>query len=205
MEKFSSIALIFHVISGFSALLFGLIAIVTKKGKKTHKKTGLIFFYSMLVVSISGLLVSLIRDNQFLFFISIFTFFMNYFGYRSIVNKNLTYNKLDYFVLIISALNTILMIYTLNIILLVFGGISLSLVINEIRIIFRIRKNEQLPKLTWLRRHIGMMIGTYIATSTAFLIVNVNDFEPAWIPWLAPTFILSPLIFYFSKKFIPKK
>lgn len=204
MEKFSTVALLFHVISGFSALLFGLIAIIAKKGKKTHRLTGIIFFYSMLVVSISGLIVSVFRDNQFLLFISIFTFFMNYFGYRSITNKKLNYNALDYVVLILSILNTTAMLYTLNIVLLIFGGISLSLILNEIRIIMTIKKGKKLPSLSWLRRHIGMMMGTYIATSTAFLLVNVKDFEPAWIPWLAPTFILSPMIFYFSRKFIKK-
>ena len=48
-------------------------------------------------------------------------------------------------------------------------------------------------KNDWLCTHIGRMGGSFIATSTAFLLTNIH-FEPAWIVWLAPTVIGSPII-----------
>ena len=205
MESIGTVTLFFHVIAGFSALLFGLIAIIAKKGRKVHTKTGLIFFYSMLFVAASGFLVSIIRSNQFLLYISLFTLFMNYAGYRSIQNKQIKPNKLDWIIWGVGAINSFFMIYSMNIILMVFGGLSVFLVIQDFRLFILTNKRKLIPKKTWLRRHIGMMMGTYIATSTAFLLVNVRDFEPAWIPWLTPTFVGAPLIFYFSRKFVSKK
>jgi hypothetical protein len=65
-----------------------------------------------------------------------------------------------------------------------------------------------MSKQRWLFRHIGRMMGTYIAATTAFLVVNIHS-DIRWLPWLIPTFIGTPLIFYFiytfkSKAFVSK-
>ena len=39
------------------------------------------------------------------------------------------------------------------------------------------------------------MVGTYIASITAFLVVN-NTILPGLVVWLAPGVLLTPLIFY---------
>ena len=43
------------------------------------------------------------------------------------------------------------------------------------------------------------IIGGTIATVTAVLVVNVNT-NPVWIAWLAPTVVITPLIFYWNKR-----
>jgi hypothetical protein len=46
----------------------------------------------------------------------------------------------------------------------------------------------------WWYNHIGGMGGGYIATVTAFVVVNVK-MNPGWILWLLPTAIGAPIIY----------
>jgi uncharacterized membrane protein len=205
METFINITLGVHVVSGFTALLCGLIAMLAKKGGKTHTRNGFIFFIAMLTVSLSAVAVSLQRDNQFLLHIGLFALYQNVSGYRAIKNKSRKANWLDWGMVAIGAINGAFMVATLNIVLAVFGGISLLLVAGDLNIYIRAARNLPIAKNEWLRQHIGMMMGTYIATSTAFLLVNLRTFEPYWLPWLAPTVLGVPFLMYMSRKHAPRK
>lgn len=211
METILNFSLIIHIISGFTALTSGLIIFILKKGNKQHKKIGRVFFYAMLMVIVSALLISVFKQNLFLFMIAIFSLYMNYSGYRSIQNKTLKPNSLDWIVLGIGALNMIGMIYSLNIVLMIFGGISISLVIGDIRIFIKTTRGLPIPRMAWLRRHIGMMMGTYIATVTAFIVTAgprtewYSSIQPQWLPWILPSIVLTPLIMYYTKKYASKK
>jgi hypothetical protein len=44
------------------------------------------------------------------------------------------------------------------------------------------------------------MIGAYIASITAFLVVN-NTILPSLVAWLAPGVLLTPLIFYWINQY----
>ncbi|NBG65555.1 DUF2306 domain-containing protein [Acidiluteibacter ferrifornacis] len=211
METILNFSLIIHIISGFTALTSGLIVFILKKGNKQHKKIGRVFFYAMLMVIVSALLISVLKQNLFLFMIAIFSLYMNYSGYRSIQNKTLKPNSLDWIVLGIGALNMIGMIYSLNIVLMIFGGISISLVIGDIRIFIKTTRGLPIPRMAWLRRHIGMMMGTYIATVTAFIVTAgprtewYSSIQPQWLPWILPSLVLTPMIMYYTKKYASKK
>jgi len=204
MELIYKSALVLHIATGFTALLMGLIALVAKKGQKTHKRTGMIFFIAMLGVSFSALFMSYLKPSSFLFHIGIFALYQNFSGFRATRNKSLKPAIIDWTMLSISAVNSVMMIYTFNIVLVVFGFISASLVFGELRIYIAHLRNREVPKLQWLTQHIGMMIGTYIATSTAFVVVNVNNVNPSWLPWILPTVFGVPLIVYFSRKYVPR-
>lgn len=71
----------------------------------------------------------------------------------------------------------------------VFGGIAL------LRVWQTTRSFRTLPddKAYWLYAHIIGMWGGYIATLTAFLVVNVH-FLPSVLVWLLPTVVGVPLI-----------
>jgi hypothetical protein len=205
MDIFKTIALTIHIASGTTALITGLIAILAKKGQKTHKLAGKIFFISMLTVAGSAIIISIVIKNYFLLMIGIFALLMDYFGFRAIKNKSLKPNLLDWAVLIMGFVNSFFMIYSMNTILLVFGTINSFLVLRVLRINILLMKNKPLQKLEWLIRHIGMMLGTYIATTTAFVVVNVKNVTPDWLPWLLPTFIGVPIIFFWIRKYSAKK
>ena len=200
MNIIIQIALIAHIASGSVSLLTGLIAILSPKGNKIHRTAGKIFFYSMLLVSASAITISLLKGGSFLLMIGLFAFFLTYSGYRSVKNKEFNNTSLDWFVLAIAACNSIAMLLSFNIILVVFGCLSTFLVIGDLRIFIQKMRNRPIGRQQWIVRHIGMMVGAYIATSTAFLVVNVTNFEPAWLPWLMPTFLGVPVIIYWIRK-----
>lgn len=196
MDIFYKILLYTHIISGGIALMCGSIAMLTQKGQKTHRASGKIFFYSMLLVCFTAIGIAIFKNLSFLLMVGIFALFQNYFGFRAIKNKQLSYNVIDMVVLITACINSIFMLISLKTVLMVFGLISTFLCIGQIKIYVATLKKTEIPKLLWLRQHIGMMMGSYIATLTAFLVVNVKNVQPGWLIWLTPTAILVPLMMY---------
>lgn len=205
MENLYKLFLGIHILSGFTALVTGFIAIVAQKGKKVHKKAGIIFFMGMILVCISATLISLIKQNQFLLHIGIFSFFLVYSGFRSVQHKSLYPNIMDWIVLLIVILNCAIMLFTNQIVLIVFGAIGSFLAIRDAKLLYGVKTNKITQKNVWIIRHIGMMLGGYIATFTAFLVVNVSMASLPWLPWLLPTIIGTPLIAYWTSKYQPKK
>ena len=204
MEAFNTISLYLHIISGHLALGFGLAAMILKKGSRKHKISGKIFFYSMLGVSFTGISMSIIKDIPFLLHIAIFVFYQNYAGFRAIKNKTLKPNFLDLLVLFAAVINGVFMVLSSNLVLLVFGVISLLLFIQDSVAYIKLFKGLELPKNAWLTKHIGMMIGAYIGTITAFLVVNIQSPTYGIYLWLGPTVLLVPVMIYWQRKTSPQ-
>lgn len=177
---------------------------LSSKGNKNHRLLGRLFFFSMLVVSITAVALALFKNSNFLFHIGIFVFYQNYAGYQSVKNKSLIPDWKDKLVLYLAILNAIMMLYSLNLVLLIFALISSFLTISDLWLYWKLYKARPIKKLNWLARHLGMMIGAYIGTFTAFLVVNASAFQPYWFIWLAPTFFFVPLIIYWTNKYTNK-
>lgn len=208
MKEFVQYTLYFHAFCGASALLFGILAILTKKGSKKHILSGQIYFYSMLLVAITGLIVATYRNTIFLQTIAFFAFYMAFTGKRVLKNKKeIIVTKLDWIANIVSMGVGAYMLYLgiTNLfrsgfvgaipMLLVFGGLLFWMTLQDALKM----KNKKWVKNDWLYTHIGRMGGSFIATSTAFLLINIS-FEPRWVVWLAPTFIGTPLMIASIKK-----
>jgi hypothetical protein len=196
-----------HVASGFTSLALGLIAIITQKGKKNHLLSGKYFVLSMYISSISAFIMTLLKPNQFLLAISIFTMYLIYSGNVSIKYFRLKENYIpiwkDKLPVFIAFLFSFYMIgqpvYRMIInqeffisVLLIFGLIMLSGTISDFKILSN-TENFTARNRMWLIKHISTISGAYIATVTAFLVTNIR-ISPAWIVWLAPTFIGTILI-----------
>jgi uncharacterized membrane protein len=205
MELLYKIILTLHITAGFTALSTGTWALLVKKGGKAHKIVGNIFFYAMIVVALTAVGIAIPKSQTFLLMIAIFAFFQSYFGYRSTKNRSMKPNIVDWLVLALAAGNSFFMLYSLQIVLIVFGSISTVLTVGQFTIYLKAMRGQELPRQTWLRQHIGMMMGAFIATITAFVLVNLRGFEPSWLPWLAPTAVLVPLIAYYQNKYAPTK
>ena len=201
MNSFFTSVLVLHIAAGFTALAFGLIALLSQKGKRAHLLTGRVFYWSMLIIASSAVVLSSYRLNLFLLLIAFFAFYNTLSGYRSIRNKSLRPTAFDWIITATGLLTGITMIATLNIVLLVFGSLSLMLAINEIRASVAILKGKEAPRFAWLVKHIGMMMGAYIATFTAFIVVNITFEAAPWLPWLAPTIIGVPLLVRWQRKY----
>lgn len=209
--------LILHILCGFSALLSGTVAIFTKKGKGRHVKTGQIYLWSMTAVGITALYLSMVRPNIFLLLISIFSFYMTWSGYRAIHWKNRPMDTIPYVfnlaLTVAVALSGLVMIGVpvanwagINIapvisrfstILLVFGIINTGMAGLDLINLFRPSRSS---KFWWMYQHIGRMGGAFIATVTAFVVVNIT-FLPDLIVWLAPTIVGTPLISWAVRKY----
>lgn len=83
-----------------------------------------------------------------------------------------------------------------GVVMLVFGAIGTLMVYGDIKFYQGIIKSRTF----WLRGHIARMCGAYIASLTAFLVVNIY-FLPPLVIWLLPTVIITPLIVKWSRKY----
>lgn len=189
-----------HVAFGMTALGTGLTAIVMKKGSKHHNRSGLLYYYAIMGVILTSFYISIARENQFFFHLSLFVLYLTYSGYRSIKNKQLVPSSLDWLIWLIGAANGLAMIWTMSTVMIAFGAITLLNVTTDARLFYRAVKGIELPKSAWLVRHVGMMMGSYIGTVTAFLVNNYNYAPAPWLLWLLPTAILVPLILYWTRR-----
>ncbi len=204
MDVLMSGLLWMHIVAGTAALVAGLLAMASRKGGRLHRRSGSVFYISMAVVAASALVLAANGGSRFLAHIAVFSVYQLYAGKRSLVDKSLKPRPADWLFLAIFVVNALMMVATMNVILVVFGSIALMLGLSEAGT-FRGASRGLLPKRAWLRRHIGMMVGTYIGTVTAFVVVNVNFVQPSWLPWVLPTAIFVPLIVYWQRKYASGK
>lgn len=214
MELLFKIILVIHVIAGSIGLFTGTINIIRKKGDKPHRLIGQFFVYGMLINAVAGFIMSILHENLFLLIIAVFSFYMTATGQRILFLKRLDKwqsPKLIDWILTFTMMffGTLFIVYgvylkivdvNLGTVLIVLGTISILMTRKDIMLY----KGFTTVKNYWLLIHIQRMIGAYIASLTAFLVVN-NTYLPPMLAWLLPTIILVPLIFYWSKtKAIPK-
>ncbi len=188
-----------HIAGGTTALVTGLLAMLFDKYKKKHRQAGLVFFWSMNLVTVSAIGLSSIRHNLFLLAIGIFSFYMNFTGYRAIKNKSMKYRWIDWLVTILAAGTAVFMLSTGNTVLLAFGSILLFLNYRNTKLQW-LNDEERKEKRPWRYiAHLGNMGGTYISALTAFVVVNINFVKPVWLIWLLPSIIGVPFIIYYTE------
>jgi uncharacterized membrane protein len=213
METAFKIIRIIHILAGATALVTGLIAMLTLKGAKAHRFNGKLYFWSMAFIFVSSIYMSLFKDMLFFVLIAFFSFQGAFNGYRILYLKKLNQGQkaetIDYIGLIVGALATIIMLYLgignmgknnqAGIILLIFGVFYASGVWQE----YRKFKKPPDEKMFWMYKHIGQMGGAYIATMTAFLVNNYRFFPflPPIVLWLLPTVVGVVIITTVLKKY----
>ena len=197
--------LLIHVIAGILSLFAGIIAIVaTPKGNKLHKKSGILYFWCMVIIFITSLLAILFfKFNIFLFGIAVLSFFTSFTGYRSLKRKKPNdvkwYDKFVAYAGLMSGLGLAgFGVFTyfkysnigLVILCIVFGMLLAS---NAYKDIKHFKKSEY-GKMWWWFHHLNMMMASFIATVTAALVNNIykivklGDWD--FIFWLLPKIIL---------------
>lgn len=203
--------LILHIIGGTVALVSGGIAFTVRKAKGWHTKSGITFYYAMLLMGVSAIILCVLKFNPFLLIVGLFSLYMAITGYRSIrlsADKPVSLQT-DWFVwrLTLCVMLFYLLVYLQSAntgmapVLMVFSTILLLMLILDFKFL---KKKQTRNRQQLLRRHISRMGGAYIATVTAFFVTNVH-LEPAFISWLLPTAIGTPAIIYFQNKYTGKK
>ena len=194
-----------HILAGTIALLCAALAVSSEKGKRLHVLAGRAYFWGMATIFLTAIPMSIITSNIFLFLIAIFSFYLAFAGMRFARNRKGVATTLDWTavgLMILSGLGMWILsaIYFSNnnsqyIVLLVFGFLAIALGYAD----FRSYKNKTATGKKRLSRHLTNMMGGTIAVITAVLVVNV-DLEPAWVWWVIPTLLITPVIFWWNVK-----
>lgn len=194
-----------HILAGTIALLCAALAVSSAKGKKIHVLSGRIYFCCMFVIFLTAIPMSIINNNILLFLIAIFSFYLAFAGLRFARNRKGIAATLDWIavgLMILSGASMWILaaIYFANdnsqyIPLLVFGFLAMALGYRD----FKSYQNKTAIGKERIARHLTNMLGGTIAVVTAVLVVNVN-LEPAWVWWVLPTALITPVIIWWSIK-----
>ena len=203
MKTFLTLTLYVHIAAGFLALVTGLVPMFAKKGGKAHILWGTVYFWAMFVVVLTALLRFQMQTRLiFLSGIAIFSFYNTFTGVRLIQRKDSQRPSwLDYFASILAMMCAFAMFYFaflgfqkgdrfLSILFLVFGVAVFTMSLEDLRV-FMGKKviddaGKPVPIRYWFQNHISRMGGSYIATVTAFLVVNNPPYIPGLVVWIAP-------------------
>lgn len=208
-EQLIQIFIYFHALFGGIALLSGFLSLASKKGKSIHKKSGKLFYYTMLLSALTALIISSLpkHESSFLFSIGLFSSYFTITGYRALQFKNKNINlKTDKIISGIMIITGILMILynplinqKINIVLTVLGLVGLLFSTRD----FLLFQNKTNLQKVWLKLHLGKMIGGYISATTAFIVVN--QFIPNIYGWFIPGTIGGFYIVYWIRKLNKKQ
>ena len=206
-----NILLTVHIVGGVVSLLLGMLILFAKKADRRHVLVGRIYFYALLTASLVALPMSYLHPNYFLFIIGFFTSYMILSGTRYLKKKSVEDVKWKDWALTIAMLlfglafisfgvSLLVSSNFFGIVLVIFGSISMLYVYQDY-INFNGRSKF---KNYWLTTHIQRMVASYIASFTAFLVVN-NTILPGIVAWLLPSLFFVPLLIFWSRKYEIKK
>lgn len=192
-----------HILCGSGAVAGMLGALVVKKGGLWHRRMGKLFTISMALALLSALVVSVLTLNAFLGLIGLFSAYFVYTGWRVAKARDGVKNRVD------QRLSQLMLLCAFAMI--TFGaylgitGESLGLALAVFGI-FAFQpawfdfKSEAWPiGKERVVLHLGRMGGASIATLTAVFVVNIQT-SPAFIAWLLPTLVGTPLIIYWTRR-----
>ena len=197
--------LLIHILAGTIALFAAAFAICSEKGKKIHITSGRTYYWGMVGIFLTALPMSIITSNVFLLLIVFFSFYLAFAGRRFAQNRKGIASTVDWIavgLMIAAGLGMwVLAVYyymennSQSITLTIFGFIAVALGYTD----YKTYKREEATGKKRIARHLTNMLAGTIAVVTAVLVVNV-DMEPQWLPWILPTVILVPFIFWLNWK-----
>ena len=199
------ILLSIHILAGSVALVSAALALSTEKGKKFHVLIGKAYFWSMVIIFLTALPMSIISGNVFLFLIAIFSFYLAFSGMRFAKNRTGVPTRVDLIAVNFMFLSGVGMwilaiIFFIDndsqfITLTVFGFLALFLGYGD----FQTFKDQTAIGKGRIAKHLTNMMGATIAVVTAVLVVNPPT-NPEWVWWILPTVLITPVIFWWNKK-----
>jgi uncharacterized membrane protein len=193
-----------HISAGMLALVLAPLAMLTVKGGRAHRRWGKIYFWSMLVVASTAVVLALWRPQIFLALLAVFSFYLAFSGYRALSRKRPVRGEradaADWAAAVVTfAASAALVVLglvrpgpsweRLGIVPVVFGVLGMVLAGLDLA---RLARPSADPRAWWFA-HMGGMLGSYIAAVSAFSVVNFA-FLPTAVRWLWPTALGIPLI-----------
>lgn len=198
-----------HILAGSVAVVGMLCALSTRKGGQWHKTGGRAYVFGMAASLVMATVVSIATANIFLLLIAVFSAYLVYTGWRLGKVKDGVKSVLDLrFSLSMLVVSVVMIAYgifmlrqgeSLGVALIVFGFLGGAPALSDYKSPGTWPKGKHRILL-----HLNRMGGACIATVTAVFVVNIQT-NPAFIAWLLPTLIGTPLIIYWSRRTINGK
>lgn len=201
-----------HIVFGFTALVVAPGAMLARKGGTWHRRWGLLFAGSMAVVAATAVVMSILGSGLFLGLVAVFSFYFVFTGVRVLKRKSpgAPVPRLDWIVsagALAACLG--LSLYGawhlvegrgIGTVALVFGLLGSGMAGMDLR---QFAHPPERPR-GWFFQHMQRMLGAYIATVTAFTVVNLNV-GPPLMRWLGPTVIgsigIALWVRYYKRRF----
>jgi hypothetical protein len=163
----------------------------------------------MLSVAITAIPVAIIRPNAMLFMLALFSTYMAYVGWRFGREARLNTEGRPIVERLMVLVGSGMVAWGFLEVVsgepmgwaqVAFGGIALQMAIQDLRV-----KRLKLEFANRIAAHLQHMLGGTIATVTAVLVQQVVSRMETGDPWavavwLAPTIVINPLIFVWSRK-----
>ncbi len=206
--------LIIHVAAGITTLVSGPFAIFYNwRNVRAHRLAGKVFLYAMLIVCISSIVTFARHPEvvfyQFLFGLAWIVLAGVVRGVRAIfLMKGAVAHWADIAIIATTAIAGMFMtsyglqilstngVGAFSVLFCVFGLGGMMDAYNWWR---KTAKIESVVALDWLMEHKSSMLGSFIASTTAFT-VNIGQALPWYIQWFGPTLLLLPVSIYFGRK-----
>jgi hypothetical protein len=190
--------LIGHIVAGSVALLAGLLAMLSRKGGRLHRRAGQLYVASMAVASVTALaLVFFFSASAFLGPVAVLAFYSTFSGWRVLRRPAGTPpDRLDRAAAALTVLAGAALIgqalrQGANVVMLVLGGIAVALGTGGLRA-------GPVDHHGRRQRHLRSMLAAYIGTVTAFSAVNLHVL-PVMVRWLWPTVLGTVAIILWSR------
>lgn len=203
-----TLLLILHIAGGFLALASAVVAIANKLVNAAHRwhvYSGQVYFWAMVVAVCTAIPLSIMTANLFLLLISIFTGYLIHAGWRYAKNRTGKPRLQDWlsvgFMLVAATVMAVVGIRNL------IGGDTQAIVLiafailawgNAGRDLWMLKSGGATGKQR-VAMHLTMMLAATIATVTAFVVTNFT-LEPAFILWLLPTVVITPIIVVMNRR-----
>lgn len=202
-----------HIAGGTAGLLAGTYIMLAKKGNRRHQLIGKIFAISMLGAGACSLVLAVMHPNEFLFVVGIFTIYLVGTGWRYLYLKNFADGQkpqlIDWLLMAFMAAGSIIFVIIgmrnvliqkyFGLVMLLFAWRAISFIIQD----YSTYQGKIATKNYWLTFHLQRMMGAYIASLTAFAVVNAPS-KLSFLPWLLPTVIVVPLIIKWTRQYTVK-
>ncbi|MBX2945670.1 MAG: hypothetical protein KF725_07530 [Cyclobacteriaceae bacterium] len=203
-----------HILAGIISLIVAPLAMLVRKGSKAHRLWGKIFFWCMTWICFSAIILSTVKWIPFLLLIAVFSYYSVYVGYRALYRKQIHQGKgvtwFDWMAGSLAGLfNLSFFVWGMHHVVTgqaAFGLLSAGFGSGGLIMVYNEAKSYIKPpddKFSWFYRHIGSMLGGFIASVTAFS-AQVMHFMPGVIQWLWPSLVGVPLIIYWVRTYRKK-
>lgn len=186
-----------HILGGMISLFSGPLALGSPNESKQQKISVWIYFFAMLATCLSGATMALVLKSPFLFVIAAFSFYTVFTGFRAFTSRPYRPGIPEILAIIAGIPAAVYMLLTGEIVLMVFGGIFFLQILGDL---YGLAARKNFTELSRALVFVQKYAGAYIATTTAFIVVNLSGTVPGWILWLGPTIVGTPMIFYLSRR-----